>query len=481
MSGASKRSAVPPVHRKEHWSELVTDNQEDSRVTQAKIDQALAAARKATADAAAAERTETEAASELAKQQREAEAKKAIAEANEAARQAAVDTDPALQRQQKEAEAKKAVAEANKSAFDARQAQIASLIPDLGKVQVPETKVSGDQALRSNDLTRHALRAAAKLLVKRLEEKIPKQNSTGQRALVLITSDADLASTDGAYVEVKTGLDRLSASADALLPKSAAGLLPVVAAAATAIPGLISALAPRRSVASYAIADDDTAAIAEVAGALAIDRDVHIDNFRLVPERSIVRLERDLRDKRDRVARHKLDQEQAKAQQETLRSNAQERLTALLKQKDQPPTTGNPEDLDATITQVRAERDQAAAATAQATVTADLAEELLKAIDAFVIAIHTIPQGGARSPFVSAALHEEIREATSDGGHRYDAVLYIKGSGGSVDQFLEKMFIAKDRVEIIASVSVSYWAMDPQTSNIIAAGVATASSRLRPP
>jgi len=38
--------------------------------------------------------------------------------------------------------------------------------------------------------------------------------------------------------------------------------------------------------------------------------------------------------------------------------------------------------------------------------------------------------------------------------------------------------LARDRIEAIATVSISYWVMDPGTSSIIAGGVATASSRL---
>jgi hypothetical protein len=196
-----------------------------------------------------------------------------------------------------------------------------------------------------------------------------------------------------------------------------------------------------------------------------------------VPEQAMVRDERALRERRDQLARYGLEREQAKNHEDSVRVEAQERLAELLKHSDSAPASGRAAELDAQIRQAREDRDRATEARDLATVQADLADQLIKAIDAFFIAIHTISQGATRSPFVSAALHERIREG-GPGVARYDAVLYIKGSGGSVDQLLEKVFIAKDRVEVVASVSISYWAMDPETSNIVAAGTVTASSRL---
>lgn len=449
---------------------------QDPQPVQGSVDQAVANRTTSTTP----QPTEVQASSDLLKQQRDAEARQAIAEAQQAARAASIAIDPGLERAQKEAEARKTIAEANKAVSGARQAEIAALIPDLSKVQIPDTKVEGDQVLRGNDLVRHALRAAATKLAHDVKDRL--SSATGKPARVLITSDADLASADGAYIELKHGLKRLAASADALLPRARApGLAPLLAiagAVAGAIPGLISAFAPHRSVASRAIPGDDVAAVAEVAGALAIAGcTVQIDDFRLVPETEIVKEERALRENRDRLARFKLEQEQIKTQRDTVRAVAEERLAALLKTKDSPPTAGVPPALDATISEVRKERDEAAAATATATVNAETADTLVSAIDAFFVAMHTVPQGAKRSQFVSAALHETLRGVGSNAS-AYTGVLFVKASGGTVDQYLEKKFLAKDRVSVIASVSVSYWLMDPATSNIVAGGAATASTEL---
>lgn len=459
-------------------------DQPDARITAADVVKAEAEAQKAKTEATAAARVEAEASSELAGEQRAAEARKAVAEArqaaaeaDQAARAARVEVDPALQRQQKEAEVRKATADADKAAADAKQAQISALLPDFSKVEVPATKIEGDQALRGNDLARHALRTAARALASDVLSKSPHTGSQVGRGRILITSDPDLATTDGAYVEVNTGLDRLLESAEQLNSPPRPIAPPVIAAVATMIPGLVSMLAPRRTLSSRAVADDDTAAVAEVAGALAADRDVRLDDFRLVPDTEVVARERRLRIERDRLVKFKLDHEQLKTQSETLRANAQAQLDALLKLKVEPTPGTIPAEIDVQIAAITQQRDEAIADLATATVRAELAGTLLAAIDAFFIAIHFIRAEAKRSAFVAAALHEELRKS-APGARVFDHVLFVKGSGGTVDQLLEEVFFRKDRVEVIASVSISYWLMDPATSNIVAGGVVTRSSRL---
>lgn len=94
-----------------------------------------------------------------------------------------------------EAEAKKAAADADKAAGDAARAQLTALIPDFSKVQVPETKLGGTQPLFGSLLAHRALEDAATALVSALQPKL----SAGDGA-VLVTNDADLASSDAAYL-----------------------------------------------------------------------------------------------------------------------------------------------------------------------------------------------------------------------------------------------------------------------------------------
>jgi hypothetical protein len=421
---------------------------DDPRLVEAKIEKAQAEARKAAAEAAAAERAEAEASTAEARQQREAEAKKATAEAEQAA-------------------------------AEARQAQVAALIPDFSKVQVPALKVEGDQAVRGNDLARHALRDAAAQVASAVAAGIS-QPEVGAKLRVLLTADSDLATADGAYVEVDAGLTRLVVSADKLLAErtgesDAFAVAPFLAAAAGAIPGLVSMLAPRNTLSSRAIATDDTVVVAAVAGSLVGQYEVHIDDFRLVPTDGLVARERELRERRDRLATFKLEQERTKIDQDTIRTAAAERVTQLLKMHDAPPTEGPPPNLDVNLAAARHERDAAAQSASKASVTADSIGELVGAIDAFLLACHAPAEGG-RSPFVSAALHEQLRQTAAE--KRYDAVVFAKGSGGSVDQRIEELFARKDRIEAIASVSVAYWVIQAPSSNVCASGVATGTARL---
>jgi hypothetical protein len=417
----------------------------DPRIVEAEIRQAEAAALKAATDAAAAQRLEREATSETALAQREAERRKAIAEAD-------------------------------KAVSDARQAQIASLIPDFSKVSVPAAKIEGDQAIRSNDLARHALRGAASKAAGRIKNAV---SGSGGKPLVLVTSDPDLATVDGAYVEVDAGLTRLTESADRLLPFAGTEDFSFALAAAlmSAVPGLISMLAPRETLSSRSIVADETAAIASITGAL-IDQgcDVRIDDFRLVPAADLIDRERGLRQRRDLLAKFKLDQDRIKIDAEARRAQLVERLTELYKQKDASPGPPAQGQLDE-IAEVTAARDAAMAEASAASVNADTANALLTAIDAFFVAIHTPAAGAKRSAFVSAALHEALRVVVD--GKKFNAVVYVKSAGGSVDQHIEELFARKDRIEAIASVSVSYWAIDPATTNVLVSGVETGTVRLK--
>ncbi|HEY0165676.1 MAG TPA: hypothetical protein VGB75_01420 [Jatrophihabitans sp.] len=421
----------------------VGNQAKDPRIVAAEVQQAEAAALKAATEAAAAQRQEREAMSEAALAQREAERRKAVAEAD-------------------------------KAVSDARQTQIASLIPDFSKVSVPAAKIEGDQAVRGNDLARHALRGAASKAADQIKNAV---SGSGLRPLVLVTSDQDLATADGAYVEVDAGLTHLTESAESLLPvaQGADFGITLAAAAAYVLPGLLSMLAPRQTLSSRSIADDDTAAVAAISGALIDQCDVHIDDFRLVPAAGLLERERYLRQRRNLLAQYKLSQDRVRIDGETRRAELAERLTALNKQKDASngaPTQG----LLAEIAEVTAARDSVTAEVSLASVTADTVNALVTAIDAFFIAIHTTAAGAKRSAFVSGALHEALRVAVD--GKKFDAVVYVKSAGGSVDQRIEELFLRKDRIESTASVSVSYWAINPATSNVLVSGVETGTVRL---
>ena len=183
---------------------------------------------------------------------------------------------------------------------------------------------------------------------------------------------------------------------------------------------------------------DDTSVRAEVAGALSDAHDVHLDDFRLVPQDGVVRRDAVLMSHRDEAFRRKLAADAA--------------------------------------TVAAAQADDQANAAAHAAQAAEL-DELVKAIDAFRTAIHAVPPGGSRSPLASAALYEQIHAPEGD-ADRYAAILFVKSGGGSVDQVIEDRKLRRATVDILGSAVISYWVIKPGDSVVCAAGSVAGRSRL---
>jgi hypothetical protein len=415
-------------------------------MNQAKLEQALAEADKARADAL-----------------------KATVDASKAQREEA-EASGALGQQQREAEAHKAIAEAKKSEFDAQQARVAALIPDLSKATVPELKVSGEQALFSSRVTHRALNNAAAALEQSVSPSLPAKGS----GRVLLTTADDLASLDGVYVEVNQGLSMLREAADALLPPQP-GIAPVAVAAAVAaaLPGLISFFAPTRSVSSHTMTLDDPMVLAAVAGKLAGTREVMLADFRTVPQDGVVNRDNELMEKRGKLLDERAEVAKAKEEAEAKRATAQATLDAVLTKHEQ----------DAEQAAAKQEIDNAAAArkrTAEALALkirqAAQIDDVIKAIDGFRTAVHTVPPGGVRSPLVTAALYEAMHW---NGTERFAAVLLVKSGGGSIDQLIDDRKLRKDRFDMIGTATIAYWVIDPQDSLVKASGTAAGSARLQ--
>lgn len=441
---------------------------------QAEADRARAEADKAATDAAQASRVEAEAAGEIAQKQREAEARKASAEADKAAtdagqaKRAESEASGSLAQKQREAETRKATAEANKTEFEARQAQVAAYIPDFSAVVSAPATVGDKQALFGSVLAQHALRRAATNVVASLKDKLP---GVGP---ILVTSHEDLATSDGVYLEVNSGLRRLSEEADALIaaqpaPGEGGFAAALGAAIASAVPGLISLLSPIRTVSSFVVEIDAATAVAAVAGLLADGRQVRIDDFRLVPASALVQLERDLLAKRSQLVTMHGAAETSKSAAETTRTNKESELNELSKA-----IQGSPGDatLSARLTRTRAEYTNAVTASTAAAAKSISLSDLVKAIDDFHTTVHAAQPGG-RSPFVVAAMLEQLH----GGVDSYTAVVCIKAGSGSADQNFVGRKLFRDKFSSIASVTLSYWAIDPGTSLVIAAGSETGSVR----
>lgn len=454
--------------------------------------QKLADANKAEADArtaqASAERAEQELAewkSDLARKQREAEATKATAEADKAAREAEVSLDPEIDRKKQEAEADKAIAEARKAVADADRARLTALIPDLTEVPRGETTVTTEQPLFNAVLAHRALGDAAGVVKEKVKDLL------GTDGIVLLTSDADLATSDSAHMEVKTGLDQLIAAADKLLsvPK-AEGIEPVgvevpgvetagveagVGAIAAAIPSVLSLLSAHRSISTYTASIDDTAALAAVAGTLS-DTKVQLDDFRLVPHGKTTERTRTLQERRSQLLQLKLTLEQTKAENGTRRAAAEERIRDLNTRLDKTPKGQSVERIVEGLKDAKKERDTASRTEKQAAVHVGIVESTLTTIDAFVTRLTTIPSGAKRSPLAAAALREQLH---AEKDPKFSQVLLIKAAAGSVAQLLnDRPLWFEDKFSMIGSVSLSYVLIDASTSLVKAAGQASGSASI---
>jgi hypothetical protein len=420
--------------------------------------------------------------------QQKAEADKAVADARAA--QAAADQAVAqyaewsspLARQQREAQARQAVAQADQATASAQQAQISALIPDFSKVTPGTTTIQGQQPLFGSALARLALEKAMETVARKIDRLVH-----DQKPLLLLTASADLATSDAAYGEVVGGLEELNAAADAILEHAAAlpgppesKVLPaaaVVGAIASAVPPLLSLLTPQRTLSSFAISPDTTAAMSLLADHLTrAGLAVRIDDFRPVPQGRVHDLEVALRQKRAELVQKKLGRDEERIQADNARASRQAEVDDLTKTLDGlAPSDPKYNDLQTELQNAMNARDASANATAEAADDVGVMTDLQASIDTFLAAIHTVPANGTRSAYTLASLRQDLH--VDDPATR---VVYISASGGSSDQLLEhRSFLFKDKFESIASVSVSYWVLDPGNGTIIAAGNAGGTSRLK--
>ncbi|HEX6006814.1 MAG TPA: hypothetical protein VFY80_02560 [Burkholderiales bacterium] len=404
----------------------------EERKAEAEARKAEADAKVAEAAALKAEREREEWESDLAKRARAAEQERIRAEAEEKVRRAGQSLGDALALQKLEADAKKSIAEADKATADAQRAQVSAFIPDFSKIEKGETTVTGDGTVLGSLLTPLAMEQAAKQVVGRLK--------LSERDRVLITTDADLASTDAVYVEVVTGLDLFTESAATLLgatpaedrrrssardEQRRAAPAAVAGAIAAAVPGLISLFSANRTLSSANLTADTAAAVAAVAAHLTGRTTVQIDDFVVVQGGDVAAKEKALRQVRTQLVEHKLELEPPK------KPVAEEQPLS---------------------------------------VAAALIGQLITQIDAFLTSLHT--SSGKRSPFAIAALRQQLHPSSEAGGPVFNKVLYIKASGATADKLLhDRPLWFKDKIQVIGSAAIVYWMMDTGTGNIIASGV----------
>ena len=142
-----------------------------------------------------------------------ANAEAAEVDARRKVREEEEDTTPAA-KAQREAEREKGAAQATNDAATAQRTEVASLVPDLSKVDRGQLD-AGSQPLFGATLAQAALKDASRALVRRLSVVITAEQDA--RVRLLITSDASLVDSDAIYRQVLGGTEWLDATSEALL------------------------------------------------------------------------------------------------------------------------------------------------------------------------------------------------------------------------------------------------------------------------
>lgn len=330
----------------------------------------------------------------------------------------------------REAERNKGLAQAEGSAGAAQRESIASLIPDLSKVERGKLE-AGTQPLFGPTLAQVALQEASRRLVKHICPLASGEDGGGGRPVrILVTSDTSLVDSDAMCIEVMKGIEWLNQRSEALLrklggPPEAASEpilthaligLPLVSALAAAVPGVLSLFAAHRSVTSATVEPGDLAATAAVMDELEKQSPkweaIH-DDVRLLAEDGRIAGElRALNDHRQHLVAHRLAYEAGSQQ--------------------------------------AAQIDGA-----------------VKGIDDFVKSITSVPAGGARSPLTIALQ----REALHDGGSVQAYVLVVKSQGASLQGVTDdRPLWFKDRFSTVAALSLTYFLLEAGRPGALAAG-----------
>lgn len=351
--------------------------------------------------------------------------------------------------QQREADSRKAIAEAQKATAAAQLEQVAALIPDLSKVERGTLELKGEQALFSAALGRGALDAAY---------------------LDVATGVGQLLGAAGAL------LDDLS---EARARERGAGFAagPVLAAVAQAIPGPLSLFSAHRTMTSASVTSDDLSAAAAAAGALrsAVGDAVLVhDDFRLLSHGALHNKLGDLAGKRQQLSARKMALEDEKArtgaQLSETRGSVEDVKSALAEAEG---------DVAARLQdQLVAERKEVAnyeERLSKAEVRLGLIDSVSAAIDTFVASLTAAPEGANRSPLALAVMRERHQAGGDAAGGRDEEalthVLLVKGGIGSVEQTVDdKPFLFKDRFSAVATATITYMLLDTARNAIVAAG-----------
>ena len=329
-------------------------------------------------------------------------------------------------RQRHWAEARQAAAKAEQAETDADASRYGALVPDLSKVNTDTLDLKGDNATMANALVFAALTDAATLVATKIGERV----GDGVKSMhVLVTNEVNLVQGSTTYLNLTRELEQLKDQAYAVIkqPSKAftAGLIGVGSALAlgsalaSAVPGALSLFAHHETLTRTAPKTDDLAAASAVADALIRGEigEVKHDTFRIARQGAINHLTDELASK----------------------------LPELQKVTD-------PDAKDA-------------------------AEALAKLITAELAMLTAVPGRGTRSPLAIASMYELMMGYRGDfrGAAPITHVMLVKSQPGSVSELINRRFMAKDKVLITATMSITYMLIDITDSRILVAGTETAT------
>jgi hypothetical protein len=363
---------------------------------------------------------------QLEKAQSDARAAKAAAD--KAEREEREASDPAAMARRRQT--------ADNDSAKADRDALSSYLPDLGKVTRGGVSVTGaGQPAAGTGVAGVAITSAATRVVAEVVKVLGADDWS-----LLVTTDADLVSSDAIYVNVRAGLDRLTAlandarnAANAVLAATPRPFAPplILAAAAQLLPGIISLLSRPTTLTTGEVPFDDLTASIAVAGELKggnAKRHIFHDQFRLAPEDTAV----------DRAATD-------------LRAATREELVGLKAQLEQIDPGDDAE--------LKARAAEALALTSQ----------VITGIDVFLQALDTVPTGATRSPRVTAMLQEAIRSGDLP-------VLLVRAQSASGMQLVANNLVFKDKFSVLAAATIS-WMLTDQTGQVGAAGLETGTAQ----